>query len=588
MKKRKKENSKIEKVLDFFKESALFLLIFMTLVLFITSILFIFKVTITKFHLPIIYILSVLIFIIWKKRKWKQALIAVLISGSVFFISAFSIGKIYDSTADGNTYHKLAVGALKNGWNPIYQNVEDFNKEEGNPFDIYKDNVNVKWVNHYARGTETFGAVVYAFTGNIESGKVYNLLWIYIGIFILFGILKQFSLNNWKSLLIAIIMALSPIMTVQVANYYLDGVLAISLFIIILCCLLQLKKQNKEEEKNTYLILALSIIWCVNSKFTGLAFAAAFCGIYYLYKAIRNYIKDKNNFKSILIKDTLFYVITVFIAVVVVGSSTYTKNFINHGNPLYPLYGKGHVDNMVMMEIPKSLQNENSLTIFLTSIFAKGENVSPSYSKENNQPNLKIPLTITQEELDNYAIPDIRMSGFGPLFSAVFILAMIGTSLIIIEYIKKKYWNKLIPYSLTLGLISALILLLDGSYWARYIPYFYMVPVFVLIHYFQKDFKINKLANVFALVIAIILVLNSLLVIDTQRKAIRKSQDYISIRMENFKNYANNKKDIKIHLAHHGIQGIQYNLDDLGIKNYKLTDKELKTDCYMFTYDTNI
>lgn len=586
--KKEHKNITLEKVLEIFKESALFLLISMTLVLFITNILFVFKVTITKFHLPIIYFLSVLIFIMWKKRKWKHALIAVLIASSVFFISAFSIGKIYDSTADGNTYHKLAVGALKNGWNPIYQNVEDFNKKEGNPFDIYKDNVNVKWVNHYARGTETFGAVVYAFTGNIESGKVYNLLWIYIGIFILFGILKQFSLNNWKSLLIAVIMALSPIMTVQVANYYLDGVLTISLFIIILCCLLQLKKQSKEEEKSTYLILALSIIWCVNSKFTGLAFAAVFCGMYYLYKNIRNYIKDKNNFKSILIKDTLFYVITVFIAVVVVGSSTYTKNLINHGNPLYPLYGKNHVDNMVMMEIPKSLQNENSLTIFLTSIFAKGENVSPSYSKENNQPNLKIPLTVTQEELDNYAIPDIRMAGFGPLFSAVFILAMIGTILIIIEYIKKKDWNRLIPYSLTLVLISALILLLDGSYWARYIPYFYMVPVFVLIHYFQKDFKTNKLANAFALVIAIILILNSLLVINTQRKAIRKSQDYISIRMENFKNYANNQKDIKIHLAHHGIQGIQYNLDDLGIKNYKLTDKELEIDCYMFTYDTNL
>ena len=93
------------------------------------------------------------------------------------------VGNIYDSTADGNTYHKLAVGALKNGWNPLYQDVEDFNKDEGNPFNIYKDNVNVNWVDHYARGTETFGAVVYAFTDNIESGKVYNLLWIYSQIY---------------------------------------------------------------------------------------------------------------------------------------------------------------------------------------------------------------------------------------------------------------------------------------------------------------------------------------------------------------------------------------------------------------------
>ena len=26
---------------------------------------------------------------------------------------------------DSNTYHKTAIGALKNGWNPVYENIED-------------------------------------------------------------------------------------------------------------------------------------------------------------------------------------------------------------------------------------------------------------------------------------------------------------------------------------------------------------------------------------------------------------------------------------------------------------------------------
>lgn len=586
MKSKKKKNmkEKIIQVLNLFKESALFLLLAVTLVLVITNLLFIFDITITKLHLPIIYVISIIIFLILKKKAWKSAIISVLIATIVFGASTLFVGNIYDSTADGNTYHKLAVGALKNGWNPLYQDVEDFNKDEGNPFNIYKDNVNVNWVDHYARGTETFGAVVYAFTDNIESGKVYNLLWIYIGLFILYGILRQFKLNVWKSLLVAIIMAINPIMIVQVANYYLDGVLTISLFIIILCCLLQFSRQSKEEEKENYLILAMAIIWCCNAKFTGLAFAAVFCVVYYLYKHIKNFIKDKENFKKVLIKDTVFYVVTVLIAVVLVGSSTYTKNFIDHGNPLYPLYGKGHVDNMVMMEIPKSLQDEDPLTIFLTSIFAKGENVSPSYSSENNEPDLKLPLTFTQEELDNYSIPDIRMAGFGPLFSGIFILAMIGTVLIIVEYIRKKDWDRLIPYILTLALIAALILFLDGSYWARYIPYFYLVPVFVLIHYFQKEFNKHKVANIFALVIAVIFIFNSILIIRTQYDAVSESNEYVSIRMDRFKEYASNNDNVVISLSHHGIQGVLYNLDDIGISNYKLTDKTLENDCYMFTY----
>lgn len=567
-------------------QSSLFLLIVTTIILIITNLLFVFNITVTPYHLPIIYIVTIIGFIIWKKKEWKKAIIAIILSSVVFIGCAYTSSQIYDGTADGNTYHKLAVGALKNGWNPVYESVGDFNKKEGNPFDVYKDNVNINWVDHYARGTETFGAVIYAFSGNIETGKMYNLLWIYIGLFIIFGLLKQLSLNNWKSLLIAGILSFNPIMLVQIGNYYLDGVLTISLFIIILCCLLQLKKLSPEKNKENYFILALAIIWCCNSKFTGLAFSAVFCGVYYLYKHIRNYIKDKDNFKKVLTKDTLFYLVTVLIAIIIVGGSTYTKNMIDHGNPLYPLYGKGHVDNMVMMEIPKSLQEKNRLTIFLTSIFAKGENVSPSYSDEGNEPDLKLPLTFTKEELDNYSIPDIRMGGFGPLFSAIFILAMIGTVGIIIEHVKNKDWNKLIPYAITLVTIISLILLLDGGYWARYIPYFYLVPVFVLIHYLQKESKTHKVANIFALIIALIFIINSGLIIRTQYHSISNANQYVAIRLDRFQMYAkeNKNKKILVNLQHHGIQGVQYNIDDLGITNYKLTEKKQKNDGYMFSY----
>ena len=580
------KKSKKEQIYNTLQQSSFFLLIVTTLILIITNLLFVFNITITPYHLPIIYIFTTIGYMVWKKKEWKKAIIAIAIASVVFIGCAYAATKTYDGTPDGNTYHKLAVGALKNGWNPLYESVGDFNKKEGNPFDVYKDNVNVNWVDHYARGTETFGAVVYAFSGNIETGKMFNLLWIYIGLFIIFGLLKQMNLNNWKSLLVAIILAFNPIMLVQIANYYLDGVLAISLFIIILCCLLQFKKLSPEESKMNYLILGMAIIWCCNAKFTGLAFAAVFCGVYYLYKHIKNYIKDKNNFKKIFIKDTIFYVVTVLIAVLIVGGSTYTKNMIDHGNPLYPLYGKGHVDNMVMMEIPKSLQDKNRLTIFLTSIFAKGENVSPSYSDEGNEPDLKVPLTFTQEELDNYSIPDIRMGGFGPLFSAIFILSIIGTICIIVEYIRNKNWNQLIPYIITLGLIACLILFLDGGYWSRYIPYFYLVPAFVLIHYLQKEFKVHKVANIFALVIVIIFIINSGLIFRTQYHSIIGNNEYVQIRIDRFKTYANENKNKKIliNLQHHGIQGVQYNIDDLGVKNYKLTDKKQKNDGYMFTY----
>ena len=509
----------------------------------------------------------------------------------MFTFLSFICGKTYDATSDGNTYHKLAVGTMKNGWNPVYEDVINFNKKQGNPFDILKDNVNVKWVDHYAKGTEIFGAVIYAFCGNIETGKVYNLLWLYVGVFVLYGILRKMKLNTWKSLLVSFVLAFNPILLVQLTNYYLDGVLAVSLFIIIICCIYNIKYaegESREDVIERYFILAMAIIWCCNAKFTGLAFAAIFCFVLYLYRHIKNYIedtKDKKKFKNILVKDTIFYTVVVVIAVVIVGSSSYFRNLLDHGHPMYPLYGKGHVVNMVMLEIPSSLQKEDPFTIFFTSLFAKGENSSASYDKSNNQPNLKIPFTLSRQELRNYGIPDIRMGGFGPLFSGIFIISCFGILAMILEYIKKKDWNNLSLLIVVSVTIAALLFLLDGSYWARYIPYFYLMPIFILIHYFQKDFTKFKSVNIFALVIFTLLSVNSFLIFYTQFNRILSDRHYVVHVLNDFMDYAKDKKEIEIKIPHSGLQGIQYNLDDLGINNYKLSqNKELKRQGHFFQY----
>lgn len=581
-----KEN-KFLNIFDFtmslFNESAKFLLFLMTLILLITSLLFVVNVEITKFHLPVISIIAIIIYLLYKKKNLKTTVYAVLIGIIFFSLSTFAMGKIYDGTADGNTYHKLTIGALKNGWNPVYQDIADFNENKGNPFDILEDNVNVKWSNHYAMGTEEFGAVVYAFTGNIETSKVFNILWIYIGLFILYGLFKKMKINSLKSSLLALVLAINPISLTQIFNLYLDGVLSISLFTIIIIEIIKCLYNDNDKELN--LILGMAIIWCCNVKFTGLAFAAIFCIVLYLYRHIRNFIKDKKVFTEHLIKETLYYIVVVILALVVVGSSTYTKNFVTHGHPLYPLYGKGHVANMVMMEMPDSMQEYSSLRIFLTSIFAKGENVSPSYAEVQNDPDLKIPFTTSREEISNYSIPDIRMGGFGPMFSGIFIITVIGLILTLIELIKKKEYEKLSVYGILTLTTIILVLALDGSYWARYIPYVFLLPTYLLIHLFKKDISTKKVLNIIGIIVVGIFAINSLLILKTQYHATRSSTGYINERIRELKTYYEENEYIEINLPHHGLQGVEYNLDDLGIKNYNLTEEKLKYEGYMFTYE---
>ena len=577
------KNNILYDTLDVFKESSFFLLILMTFILVITNILFIVKISISKMHFPLIFCISIITYYLYRKKQLKKTLLSVIIATLFLLLSTFAIGRIYDITADGNTYHKLAVGALKNGWNPLYSSVGDYNLKQGNAFDILKDNVNVKWVDHYARGTETFAAVIYAATGNIECGKVFNILWIYIGIFILFYILRQMKLSEWKSLLIAIVMSVNPIIITHISNYYLDGVLAISLFVIILICCIQVKWEDTDDVKDNYLILAMAVIWCVNTKFTGLVYAAVFAGVLYLYRHIYNYLYKKKTYKRKLINDTIFYIITVVFAVIIVGSNTYTKNFVSHGHPFYPLYGKGHVQNMVRMEIPKSIQNYSHGKLFLLSIFAMGENVSPSYETYINEPELKIPFTITKREISNYNSPDIRMGGFGPWFSGIFIISVIAITYLLISKVKNKEYDKLILLSVLILTSCLLVLLLDGSYWARYIPYIYLLPIYAIIGIENNGNK--QIGKYFFVAMIFLCAINSSVILLSQTKYTYTQTMMVEKRLNNYKKYCNKNKLVTIRLYHNGVQGIQYNLDDIQANNYKLVeDQTLKRIGYNFFY----
>ncbi len=573
-----------EILIEIIKKSAIFLLIEIVAILLITTILFFVNITVTGFHLPIITIIAIIATILfYKKDNMKINIVAIIIGLVIFSGVTFVEGKIYDTTADGNTYHKLAIGALKNGWNPNYEDSADFDIEDGNPFDISEENINTLWIDHYAKGTEIFASVIYAFTGNIESGKGYTILLMYIAFAILFSYLYQNKkINIIASLAVSILLPFNAITVVQIFNYYVDGALMISLLLILFACIVESIDKQKNQKEN-FLILASSILLCINIKFTGLAFAGVFCLAFYIYWMVQAGRNGKQEFINQFKKYTIFYAVTVVISIGIVGYSSYMRNMIDHGNPLYPLYGEGHVDNMVVQEQPSSFEDKNHLEIFLISIFAKGENVSPTYSSENVQPTLKIPFTTSLEEIGNYNIPDIRMSGFGPLFSGIFILSIIGTIYIIVRFVKEKKWNLLIPYAIILGVSFILILALDGGYWARYIPYLYAMPIIVLAYLLW--YKHKKVHYILGIILAIIMFINVGLVTYTTLKSTKANSDYVEQRINEFAQYCLENENVEIKLNHSGVQGALYNIDDKGIKNYEVNDEiEGEREGYFFTY----
>ena len=520
------------------------------------------------------------------KEYLIQSIASILIGAIVFTVAVYLVGKIYDTTADGNSYHKLAVGSMKNGWNPMYESSKDFTKEDGNALTVLDDNVNYMWADHYAMGTEIIGANIYAFTDNIESGKAFTLVMMFIG----FGITLDYLIlkRKWidkkfgiiKGVLVSALLVINPITLVQMGTYYVDSTLAISLFIIILELIninsKDIKENNIKNKIESYLILAISIMMCSNAKFTGLGYAAVFCAAFYIYMIIdkiRMYKKgilEKKELSKNIIGNTVYYIIVVIITICIIGSTSYLKNIITKGHPFYPLYGEGHVENMVNKEIPESLASKPNIVQFFISIFSKCENVSPSYSDVLNEPDLKVPFTMTKEEINNFNIPDIRIGGFGPLYSGIFIITAIISILMIIDYIKNRKYKNLTIYLIIIGVSTLLLTLLDGSYWARYIPYVYMITIINLAYLFEKD---KKVYNIIGIILTILLAINSGLVLKTSLTNYIGNSRYVKRNLIEFEEYAKEKEEVPIALNLSAYQGVQYNLDDLGI-NVKIVNQE--------------
>ena len=413
----------------------------------------------------------------------------------ILLFTIFIASKTYDLSWDGNSYHKTAVGELKNGWNPLYESIEDFNASESNVLKLA--GTHEIWCNHYAKGQWIFAANIYSITNNIESGKCINILAM---ISILLISLSYFinKTNLFLSIIISLLLSINPITLMQMFTYYNDMLIYSFIIILILCM------QNIIENKNVkinYLLLFLSICILINIKFTGLAYAGFMMIIYYTYIITKKQLREKN-IKSM----TILGIASVLVGICLIGSSTYVKNYLDHGHPLYPLFGENKRDIMTLNQ-PLIFSDLNRIEKFIYANFSKSQNLT-ALQQEN--PTLKIPFTFTEDELYQLLIPDLRIGGFGVLFGGILLISfvIIAIGLYFLYFKNKKLFAQI---GIIIGTIILLILILDESWWARYMPQLYIIPIIaVIILYIFKERKINLILLSF---ISIMLILNTVLII---------------------------------------------------------------------------
>lgn len=550
MKREKKENN-----ISLFSKSCflggLFLLLFVFLNILIPSFLFIFKISMQSWYPILSLILSTLIIlVIMKKNDLLVKKVGIYLSSIIIPIlaiigSVYVNGKVYDYTWDGNSYHKSSIGSMIDGWNPLYEGMEDFDSKQENPKKIQLNSY--LWGNHYAKASHIYAASIGSLTKNVEAGKSINMLSIIALFMFSFSIIYTKKKKVLFSLLLSSVMISCPTICAQYLTNYVDLLVFLYLFMLIemfftfdLCEIFK----KKDIAIGAYIMILVILI---NIKFSSFGYAGLFCLGYYLWYLYRLYRKDIES--KFLLKFTIASAIAVIIGVFVVGLSVYPKNFIDHGHPFYPLMGEGKEDIMTANQ-PDYFSKKNSVEKFIIATFSRADNISQASGLEAK---FKIPFSVYKTELPVMYSCDLRISGNGLFFSGILIISLV---VVIINAYKTYKENKklfmlmYIPIFITL----LMIVFLEESWWARYFPQIHFI-VFAAILLLSK-YKHIATRILMYLLITLILVNNSIVFVTSTTYI----NDYRKEVNKQFKVYDEHALKCDIEVYTQSFHGIYFNL----------------------------
>jgi len=419
------------------------------------------RLPITQVHLPAAIVLTGVVFLLWggskAHRKLRGAALAVALL--FLYLSALFMSSIPDGSYDGRGYHKEAVIALSTGWNPLSQSVEDVDPltrlpySPAGPMGLFID--------HYPIFSWVAAASIDRYFGRgFEAGKVFNILLMYAVFFASFGILHlRWGASLWTAAAGGLLMSATPVTVCQVLNHYADGALGLALTLLLVSLLsLRIGADRCLPPACLEAYIAAAIVIAANLKFNGLLYAGAFLLVFGTY-----YVATERRSRARL-RPTLVAAGLGLVVALLLGVHPYYTNWKTHGSPSYPLQGAAAVD-ILSYNLPPGLENMPAWTQSLVSFLSR------SALAFNRPPSLKFPGTFSRSEILCFKDPDVRIGGFGPLFSLVTIVALL-------------LWMtraRGLPREANLAVVLLLVVFLFGpsSWWPRYIPMFSLVPVLI-------------------------------------------------------------------------------------------------------------
>ncbi len=438
----------------------------------------------SKFVFIFSYIAAELILFLLNPKKIIQSF---LFSTFILFITIYSTTFVYDYTWDGNDYHKLCAGLIKEGWNPVKETIITAIERA----DILPTGTaSAPFYDGYPKASYLIAATIYSFTGNIETGKAYTLLVLITAIAIVFTASKTvLKTTTIGSLLIAFSLCCNPVVFSQIYSFYNDALLQL-LFFIVCAELLIISNQDSGNITLNHFLVAISIIIGTNLKYSAIIIMFIPCFIYFICILF----KHPHKLKSTII----FFLCIIISSLIIFGLTSYVHNIVFHSNPFYTIIGDGKYD-IYSPVIPKAYKSLPNIFRIFCSIFSPVSN-----NHYIDEIVLKIPFTITKDSLNDMILGnDIRMGGWGIFFSGIFILSIIAFIYRIIKY--KKVDRSFIIITVSTFSPAFFINNLNN---ARYWPFLFLYSAYLIV-IIDKEISDSKSLNILKYSIFFIILANS-------------------------------------------------------------------------------
>lgn len=416
---------------------------------------------------------------------WRRAL-AVTLGFLLLLVLALALaGSFYDVSWDGQVYHQEAIIQLAQGWNPVYQDVGD---------EVLDTPLMVAQINNFTTGPWVLAAAVYQATGIIEQGKVFHFLFMLAALLACYHALRSLTpLGRPAAWLVAGLAALAPVSLTQMFSYYVDGQLG-SLFLAVLAAGAVVLGRGG---RIVLLLMLMAAVVALGTKFTAVAYLGVL-GLFFVLATLLPGLPTTPRARRALPAVGLAFVLGMGW----VDYHPYVTHLLQGRNPFYPVLGAERVD-MLGTQRPRDFQEHGRLYRLLHSIFGVADNAMGERPSE-----LKLPLTLRLPR-EYYAASayDLRVAGWGPLFSGALLLAFLGPIVA-----ARSLWADGPPargFALLTVALLATVLINPEAWWARFAPQLYLLPLLLCLWLLCRP---GLPRRPLAVLVLLILVANALLV----------------------------------------------------------------------------